>query len=152
MLLSHNVTCIRKSTNTMLIGHWELPNARYISVNPVAFAADTLKATWWLIIDHYWSIGGCALTIKHDFPLLGPRIPYVNRIRRKKTQYQPAFELIVTSQLLDDLIKESRLQITSSIKYMERVGNETPNLGLPSIVDFCLYKFFFQLCLWDDRL
>ena len=66
----------------MLIGHWELPNARYISVNPVAFAADTLKATWLLIIDHYWSIGGCALTIKHDFPLLGPRIPYVNRIRR----------------------------------------------------------------------
>ena len=82
LLLSHNVTSIRKSTNTMLNGHWELPNARYISVNPVAFAADTLKATWWLIIDHHWSIGGCALTIKHDFPLLGPRIPYVNRIRR----------------------------------------------------------------------
>ena len=81
MLLSHNVMCIRKSTNTRLIGHWALPNARYISVNPVAFAADTLKATWWLIIDHYWSIEGCALTIKHDFPLLGPRIPYVNRIR-----------------------------------------------------------------------
>ena len=81
LLLSHNGTSIRKSTNTLLNAHWALPNARYISVNPVAFAADTLKATWLLIIDHYWSIGGCALTIKHDFPLLGPRIPYVNRIR-----------------------------------------------------------------------
>ena len=52
LLLSHNVTSIRKSTNTRLIGHWALPKARYISVNPVAFVADTLKATWWLINDH----------------------------------------------------------------------------------------------------
>ena len=72
----------------------------------------------------------------------------------KKTQNQPVFELIVTSQLLHDLIKESRLQITSSIKYMERAGNETPNLSLPSIVDYWLYKFFekwFFTSFWREK-
>ena len=101
----------------MLIGHWALPNARYISVNPVAFAADTLKATWLLIIDHYWSIGGVLLQSNMIFLFWDQEYPMLTESCVKKTQNQPVFELIVTSQLLHDLIKESRLQInTSSIK------------------------------------
>ena len=31
---------------------------------------------------------------------------------------------------------------------MERAGNETPNLSLPSIVDYWLYNFFLEVMLY----
>ena len=85
----------------MLIGHWALPNARYISVNLVAFAADTLKATWWLIIDHYWSIGGCALTIKHDFLFRDQEYPMLTEsCAKKRRTNQPLCLLLPPSSYM----------------------------------------------------
>ena len=79
----------------MLIGHWALPNARYISVNPVAFAADTLKATWLLIIDHYWSIGGVLLQSNMIFLFWDQEYPMLTESGVKKRSTNQPLSLLL---------------------------------------------------------